>query len=64
MGIKYNYTEVFAVAHTIVTTIGRMKYLSGIYNTLMTTIYDTAGENKVLAKNWYAEAYLFYSPYA
>jgi len=46
------------VAHTIVTTIGRMKYLSGIYKALM------ANNRETTAVEWYNEAYSFYSPYA
>lgn len=58
LSIKHNYSVVMDVAHTVVTTIGRMKYLSGIYNALMDTNRET------LAKDWYNEAYSFYSPYA
>lgn len=35
LGIEKNYTAVMDVAHTVVTTIGRMKYLTGIYTALM-----------------------------
>ena len=58
LSIKHNYGNVMDVAHTIVTTIGRMKYLSGIYNALMQNNRQTT------AKEWYNEAYSFYSPYA
>ena len=58
LAIDHNYGNVMDVAHTIVTTIGRMKYLSGIYNALM------ANNRETTAVEWYNEAYSFYSPYA
>ena len=58
LSIKHNYGNVMDVAHTIVTTIGRMKYLSGIYNALMQNNRETT------AQAWFQEAYSFYSPYA
>jgi len=56
-------------AHTTVSTVGRMKYLSPIYNALVTTtekvqLDSGPADGKQVAQDWYQENYSFYSPYA
>lgn len=58
LGIKKNYTNVLEPAHTFISTQGRMKYLTPIYQALLDT------NQKQIAVQWYEENINFYHPYA
>jgi len=50
-------------------TVGRMKYLNGIYDALLTTdqmvqLDSGPAKGKDVAQAWFTESYSFYSPYA
>lgn len=57
LGIRKNYTEVMDVAHTFISSMGRMKYLQPIYQALIDT------NQKDIAIQWYQENINFYHPY-
>jgi len=57
-GILLNYTAVFEPAHTFVSTMGRLKYLTPIY----TALED--GGHHDMAMTWFNENKDFYHPVA
>jgi len=57
------------LAHTTISTVGRMKYVGPIYDALLTTklpVILASGnmDGKAVAKMWFEENYSFYSPYS
>ena len=58
LGIMLNYTEVVEPAHVFISSFGRMKYLTPIYQALLKT------NQRALAIKWYEENINFYHPYA
>jgi leukotriene-A4 hydrolase len=58
MGILLNYTNVLEPAHQFISSMGRMKYLTPVYQALLKT------NQKALAIQWYEENVDFYHPYA
>jgi len=57
LGIRMGYTAVVEPAHTMISSVGRAKYLTPIYKALLDT-------NQIdLAKKWYQENIDFYHPY-
>ena len=57
-GIMLNYTPVFDAAHTFVSSMGRLKYLTPIYTAL-----EDSG-NHDMAMTWFNENKDFYHPVA
>jgi hypothetical protein len=70
LGILVGKTVTVARAQDTVSTIGRMKYLSPVYNALLNTKYPitfadgTTKPGLTVAKEWFAANFDFYSPYA
>ena len=58
LGIMKNYSAVLEPAHTFISSMGRMKYLTPIYTALINT------NQRDLAIQWYNENINFYHPYA
>lgn len=58
LGIMTNYTNVTEPAHEFISSMGRMKYLTPIYQALIDTNQTTE------AVKWYNENVDFYHPYA
>lgn len=57
LGIGMNYTDVIEPAHTFISSVGRAKYLTPIYQALL----DNGMKSK--AQEWYDENKDFYHPY-
>jgi len=58
LGLRLGYLPVRFIAQEICQTVGRMKYLSPIYQALIKS------NQKALALEWYNESFSFYSPSA
>jgi len=58
LGLRIGYIPVRFIGQEICQTVGRMKYLTPIYNALL-----KSGQKKE-ALMWYNESHDFYSPYA
>jgi len=57
-GIVLNYTDVFEPAHSFISSMGRLKYLTPIYTALMD------GGHQETADKWFYENEDFYHPVA
>jgi hypothetical protein len=70
LGIMVGKSTTVARAKDTVSTIGRMKYLSPVYDALLTTTFPITFEDgstkpgKQVAQEWFQLNYDFYSPYA